>query len=62
LRTRAGDPASSVLSSGGIKATDATGSGSVMVENDALEGSAAVLVVLRGDKIVAKKNLTVGEN
>jgi hypothetical protein len=62
LRTRAGDAASSVLSSGGIKATDATGSGSVVVEDEDLEGSAAVLVVLRGDQIVAKKNLTVGEN
>ena len=62
LRTRAGDPASSVLSSGGIKATDATGSGSVVVEDDTQEGNAAVLVVLRSDQIVAKKNLTVGEN
>jgi hypothetical protein len=62
LRTRAGDPASSVLSSGGIKATDATGSGSVVVVDENLEGTAAVLVVLRGDQIMAKKNLTIGEN
>jgi hypothetical protein len=62
LRTRAGDPASSVLPSGASKTTDADGAGSLVVENEAMEGNAAVLVVLRGDQIVAKKNLTVGEN
>jgi hypothetical protein len=62
VRTRAGDVTSSVLPSGVFKTTDAEGACSVVVENDALEGNAAVLVVLRGDQIVAKKNLTIGEN
>ena len=62
VRTRAGDPASSVLPGGATKSTDADGAGSVVVEDEGYDGHAAVLVVLRGDQIVAKKNLNIGEN
>lgn len=62
IRAKAADAASSVLDeSQKAKAPDYQGKFAVFVEDDSKEGQTAVLVVLRGNTIVAKKNITIGE-
>ncbi len=63
LRSKAADPSSSLVSlSQREKAPDPKGVVTIFVEDDSLQGQAAVLVVLDGDDVIAKKNLTIGEN
>lgn len=60
LRTRPADAASSVVRQ--PRPVDNTGKVSLPVENDDLLGSAAVLVVLDGERVLAKQAVTIGEN
>ena len=60
LRTRAADASSSVLS--GPRTVDSSGKVSLPIENDDLVGHAAVLVVLAGERVLAKQPVTIGEN
>lgn len=63
LRSKPVDPASSLLTSTQReKAPDQEGRLSIFIEDDSLLGQAAVLVVLQGNDVLAKKNLTIGEN
>jgi hypothetical protein len=63
VRSKAADPSSSLISnSQRQKAPDSQGVVTIFVEDDSLQGQAAVLVVLDGDEVIAKKNLTIGEN
>ena len=63
LRSKAADFKSSLISdSQRQKAPDSQGAVTIFVEDDSLQGQAAVLVVLDGDVVIAKKNLTIGEN
>lgn len=63
LRSKPADPASSLLTSTQReKAPDQDGRLSIFVEDDSLQGQAAVLVLLQGDEVLAKKNLIIGEN
>lgn len=60
LRTRAADPASSLLTA--PRPVGADGTASVLVAGDDLDGLAATLVVLRGDQIVREQPLKIGDN
>lgn len=60
LRTRPADAASTVLSK--PRTVDPSGKVSLPIENDDLVGSAAVLVVLDGGRVLAKQAVTIGEN
>ncbi|SEJ86367.1 hypothetical protein SAMN04488058_1253 [Deinococcus reticulitermitis] len=60
LRRRAADAASSVLTA--PKSVGAEGHVSLLVEGDDMDGTAAVLVALRGDQVVRQQPLTVGDN
>ncbi|TSA82143.1 BREX-1 system phosphatase PglZ type B [Deinococcus detaillensis] len=60
LRRRAADPQSSLLT--GAKIVAADGSVSLLVEDDDLTGTAAVLVALHQDQLIRQKLVTVGEN
>jgi len=63
LRSKPADPTSSLLTSNQrAKSPDHEGRVSIFIEDDSLQGQAAVLVVLQGEEILAKKNLTIGEN
>lgn len=63
LRTKPADPASSVLPpSQRGKAPDPSGRISILVENDDLLGTAAVMVALRDGSVVAKQTVTIGDN
>lgn len=58
VRTRAGDPATSVAQP---KTLDAAGRAGLLVEDDALEGSAAVVVLLDASGcVVSRQSTTVG--
>jgi len=61
IRSRANDPKSSLLSLPG-KLVDQEGKASVFVENEDTDGQAAFLVATRGDEILVKQNVTIGEN
>ena len=61
IRSRANDPKSSLLAGGG-KEVDAGGKATLFVENEDTEGQAAFLVVTRNDEVLAKQNVTIGEN
>ena len=62
IRSKAADPASSLLtSSQTAKTPDYDGKFSIFVEDDSKSGQAAVIVVLRGNNVIAKKNITIGE-
>lgn len=60
LRLRPADPSSSLLSA--AKALDESGRVSLVVENDDLLGSAAVVVALRDGSVVAKQPVAIGDN
>jgi hypothetical protein len=60
LRLRPADPSSSLL--GAAKAPDEGGRVSLVVENDDLLGSAAVVVALRDGSVVAKQPVAIGDN
>ncbi len=60
IRLRPADAGSSVLAK--AKVPDEQGKVSLAVPNDELEGTAAFLVVLNGDLVVAKQHVTIGEN
>jgi hypothetical protein len=60
IRVKPADPGSSVLTA--PKPPDAQGKVSLAVPDDTLEGSAAVLVVLKDGVVVAKQTVTIGEN
>lgn len=63
IRSKAADADSSLLSPDQrSKGPDNTGKFTIFIENDSIEGQAAVLVVLSGEEVVAKKNITIGEN
>lgn len=63
IRTKAADASTSVLSDNQKqKPIDLGGSIALVVENDALMGQAAVLVIISGNKVVAKNTITIGEN
>lgn len=63
LRTKPADAASSVLpATQRGKAPDASGRVSILVENDDLLGTAAVIVALRDGHVVAKQTVTIGDN
>jgi hypothetical protein len=62
IRSKAADPSSSLLSEsqkGKYAAKDAKIT--LLVEDDSLAGQAAILVVTRGEAVLAKKNITIGE-
>ena len=61
IRFRANDPKSSLLNPPG-KPVDQEGKASLFVENEDTEGQAAFLVATRGDEVLAKQNVTIGEN
>ena len=61
VRSRANDPKSSLLCPPG-KPVDQEGKASLFVENEDTEGQAAFLVATRGDEVLAKQNVTIGEN
>ena len=61
IRTRAGDPGSSVLSQLGKKPNE-DGVVALVVEKDDLEGQAAFLVLLNGDEVLVKHKVTIGED
>jgi len=58
LRTRPADRATSVAS--GAKAVDAQGAASLVCPDESLEGTAAVLVALRGTQVVAQQATVIG--
>ena len=58
LRAKAGAAGSSVA--GGGKALDAEGTAALFVDDDALEGTAAFLVLLRDGRLVAQRVTTIG--
>jgi hypothetical protein len=61
IRTKAAAAGTSVLRPGQpLKAPGADGQASLVVENDALEGTSAVLVVVRDGQVVAKQPVTIG--
>ena len=61
IRTKPADAGSSVLEADRrMHPPDADGKVSLLVENDALEGNSALLVVLRKGQLVAKRALTIG--
>ena len=60
IRVKPADAATSVLPA--PKPTDEQGKTSLTVADDTLEGSAAVLVVLKDGVVVAKQTVTIGEN
>jgi len=60
LRTKAGDPTTSLVNGG--KQLDPNGAASILVEDDDTIGSAAFVVVLdAGGAVVAKRTTTIGE-
>jgi len=61
LRSKAADAASSFLSEEQKRKTAKDGSIALLVEDDSYQGSAAVLVLLKDGQILAKKNITIGE-
>jgi hypothetical protein len=63
LRTKPADATSSLLSaSQRAKQPDETGRASIVVENDDLLGTAAVIVAIRDGSVVAKQTVTIGDN
>jgi len=61
LRTKPADAGSTLLEPGhGPKAPDANGKASLVVVDDSLAGSSALLVVLREGQVVAKQPLMIG--
>ncbi len=63
IRTKAADASTSVLSDNQKqKSIDLDGSITLVVENDSLIGQAAALVIISGNKIVAKDTITIGGN
>jgi len=61
IRTKAADAASTLLDPGQpLKAPGVDGKVSLAVEADDLEGTSAVLVVLRDGQVVAKQSVTIG--
>lgn len=60
IRVRPADATSTLLTK--LKAPDDEGKVSLVVADDQYEGTAAVLVVLSGDVVVAKQLVTIGEN
>lgn len=60
LRLRPADASSSVL--GSAKTPDESGRASLVVENDDLLGSAAVVVAVRDGSVVAKQPVAIGDN
>jgi hypothetical protein len=63
LRTKPADAASSLLGeSQRMKQPDDGGRVSIVVENDDLLGTAAVLVAIRDGQVVAKQSVTIGDN
>ena len=60
LRVRPADAASTLLTK--TKAPDENGKVSLAVANDEYEGTAAVLVLLKDDLVIAKQLVTIGEN
>lgn len=61
LRTKPADAGSTLLGPGqGPRAPDADGRASLVVADDSLAGSSALLVVLREGQLVAKQPLLVG--
>jgi hypothetical protein len=60
LRVRPADASSSVL--GAARTPDESGRVSLVVENDDLLGSAAVVVALRDGSVVAKQPVAIGDN
>jgi len=61
LRSKAADAASSFLSEEQKRKTAKDGSIALLVEDDSYQGSAAVLVLLKDGQVLAKKNITIGE-
>lgn len=61
IRSRANDPKSSLLS-GGPKEVESSGKVTLFVENEDTEGQAAFLVLIRDGELLAKQNVTIGEN
>jgi len=61
LRSKAADEASSFLSEEQTSKAFKDGSIALLVEDDSHHGSAAVLVLLKDGQLLAKKNITIGE-
>jgi hypothetical protein len=63
VRTRPADAGSSLLNaSQRSKTVDDAGRISVVIENDDLLGTAAVIVAVRDAGVVAKQTVTIGDN
>lgn len=65
IRAKAADPGSSILKgdpSQSAKAPDPEGRLTLFVEDDSNIGQAAILVILRDGQVIAKRNITIGEN
>ena len=63
VRTKPADPASSLLTEAQRKkAPTYDGKFSIFIEDDSQDGQTAMLVILRGTNVVAKKPITIGEN
>ena len=63
VRTRPADAGSSLLAaSQRSKTLDDAGRVSVVIENDDLLGTAAVIVAIRDGGVVAKQTVTIGDN
>jgi hypothetical protein len=61
LRSKAADAGSSFLSEEQRGKAFKDGSIALLVEDDSYQGSAAVLVLLKDGQVLAKKNITIGE-
>lgn len=65
IRTKAADPDSSIFTDDPAqkeKTPDSEGRLTLFVEDDSTIGQAAILVILRDDQVIAKKNITIGED
>lgn len=60
LRTKPADAGSTLLGPQGAKSPDADGKASLLVADDSLAGSSALLVVLREGQVVAKQPVLIG--
>lgn len=62
IRSKAADPSSSLLdASQKAKYIGKDAKVTLLVEKDSLVGQAAILVAIRGETVLAKKNITIGE-
>lgn len=62
IRTRPADESTSILAEDQRDKSHDDGKVSILVASDDLVGQAAVLVVIKADKVIIKHPLTIGEN